>query len=204
MGGFKSHVLLPMVRTISKDTSSASQIEQEQEQEIKSNDDDPKTGIFVGVNDNFKYKDDDKTDEDHIDINKWKQDCEFVMNVITEKLKNIQIAKTQNNDKEAKQHIDDIKTCSELAKLWISTYYPSAVIDQNIVNVVNKLESESYVPKIILQLLYSWSKVMMVFANASNRELAEIEDHKFWTRLSSTLLVVQLVSQTDPSLTTKL
>jgi len=201
LGGFKSHVLLPMVRTISRDTSSASEIQQE----LKSDDnDDPKTGLFVGVNDDFQYKDDGKTDEEHIDLVKWKQDVDLVMNVITEKLKNIQLAKTQNNDKEAKQHIDDIKTCSKLAKLWISTYYPSAVIDQNIVNVVNKLESESYVPKIILKLLYQWSSLMMVFANASNRELAEIEDHKFWTRLSSTLLVVQLVSQTDPALTTKL
>lgn len=192
LGGFKSHVLLPMVRTISKDTSS---------DEVKSNDDDnddqPKTGLFVGISDS-------KTEQDHIDINKWKQDCEFVINIINEKLKNIQIAKTQNNDKEAKQHIDDIKTCSKLAKLWVSTYYPSAVIDQNIVNVVNKLESESYVPEIILKLLYQWSQLMMVFANGKNRELAEIQDHKFWTRLSSTLLVVQLVTQTDPSLTTKL
>ena len=205
LGGFKSHVLLPMVRTISKETSKDDGTEQEEKKDNNNNNDEeePKTGLFVGVNKDFEFKDDNKTDEDHIDINKWKQDVELVMNVITEKLKNIELAQN-NNDKDIKQHIDDIKTCSSFAKLWISTYYPSAVIDQNIVNVVNKLESDSYIPKIVLKLLYEWSSLMMVFANANNRRIAEIQDDKFWKRLASTLLVVQMVSQTDPALTTKL
>merc|ERR1711933_355582 len=140
-----------------------------------------------------------KSDEIN-DGNQWKKDCQFVMRNITEKLRNIELAKN-NKDANIKQHIEDIKTCSAFAKLWISTYYPSAVIDQNIVNVVNKLESDSYIPEIVLKSLNVWSTLMMIFANANNRKLAEIEDDKFWKRLASTLLVVQMVTQTDHTLT---
>ncbi len=122
------------------------------------------------------------------------------MNVISEKLRDIELAKNKN-DALIEKHISDIKNCSAFAKLWISTYYPSAVIDQNIVNVVNKLECDSYIPNIVLSSLNVWSSLMMVFANAQNRKLVEIQDDKFWRRLASTLLVVQLVTQTDTVLT---
>ena len=201
LAGFKSHVLLPMVRTISKEQSS----DNDQDEEKGSDEDKaPKTGLFVGVHKDFEYKNNDNEEDvvhdTNIDINKWKHDCDFVINVITEKLKNIKLAEN-STDLNVKKEIQDIRTCSDFAKLWISTYYPSAVIDQNIVNVVNKLENESYIPKSILKSLYAWASLMMVFANAQNRQLAEIKDDQFWKRLASTLLVVQMVAQTDAALT---
>merc|ERR1712087_88127 len=92
----------------------------------------PESGIFMGVNQDFEARD----VVDTLDFEQWSTDCK----VLTEWMESSISMVAENDDQkldEIKQCRDRIKDAAALVNLWISTYYPAAVIDQNIVNVVH-------------------------------------------------------------------
>merc|ERR1712130_110309 len=128
--------------------------------------------------------------ENDLDMQKL---CAFTAGVVNEKLKKIE-GTHDDTDENMANEMEDIQICSLLIKEWITTYYPPAVIDQNIVNVLHKIKTDTYSSDVAMNGLNAWSSFVMIFADEKNRKIAKIEDDKFWKRFASTLLVVQIIS----------
>jgi len=93
-------------------------------------------------------------------------------------------------------NIEKYQRFATLVKEWISTYYPSGVIDGNISTVIAILHPV-YLPSEIIVILRKWILFVKILINEENKKLINIQNDQFWVRLSTTLLVLYLVSKKD-------
>ena len=104
-----------------------------------------------------------------------------------------QHSKTANDKKNSENGGYDVASA---LKKWIDTYYPCPVIESNVATVLRKL-SQSYIPREIIETMDQWAKLISIVSDEKNRKVFGIDEksHEFWDRLSSTLVVIDLVCQ---------
>ena len=103
------------------------------------------------------------------------------------------IMKMLHKDIESKNKLH-FQSLSNFVYIWSNDYYPSAVIDVNVSQLISDMYHDN-IDTIFVDTLLLWIKLINILLSQKNRKLMSIKNNKFWNRFAKSIRNLNIICE---------